>query len=178
MWEALIYGFVLAFGLILPLGVQNIFIFSQGAAHPKLRHALPAIVTASICDTLLILLAVAGVSLVVLTISWLKISCSFSVPYSCCTWACRFGAVVPSCLPLVKPDLQRVNKLYSRSRYPCLILTRLWTRSGLLGQALFVLKDWRKVSLSRLPSAYPGYGSSGLAGRDASSGDWIRAEKN
>ncbi|MNJ32916.1 Arginine exporter protein ArgO [compost metagenome] len=73
MWEALIYGFVLAFGLILPLGVQNIFIFSQGAAHPKLRHALPAIVTASICDTLLILLAVAGVSLVVLTISWLKI---------------------------------------------------------------------------------------------------------
>lgn len=73
MWEALIYGFVLAFGLILPLGVQNVFVFSQGAAHPKLRHALPAVITASLCDTLLILLAVAGVSLVVLTISWLKL---------------------------------------------------------------------------------------------------------
>lgn len=73
MWEALIYGFVLAFGLILPLGVQNVFVFSQGAAHPKLRHALPAVITASMCDTLLILLAVAGVSLIVLTISWIKL---------------------------------------------------------------------------------------------------------
>ncbi|MFD3259880.1 LysE/ArgO family amino acid transporter [Paenibacillus lentus] len=72
MWEASIYGFVLAFGLILPLGVQNVFIFNQGAAHPKLRHALPAVITAALCDTLLILLAVAGVSLVVLTINWLK----------------------------------------------------------------------------------------------------------
>lgn len=30
MWEATIYGLVLAFGLILPLGVQNVFVFNQG----------------------------------------------------------------------------------------------------------------------------------------------------
>lgn len=73
MWEATIYGLVLAFGLILPLGVQNVFVFNQGAGHRKFRHALPAVITAALCDTLLIVLAVAGVSLIVLTISWLKI---------------------------------------------------------------------------------------------------------
>lgn len=71
MWEAAIHGIVLAFGLILPLGVQNIFVFNQGALHPKLRSALPVIVTASICDTLLIAAAVGGVSLVVTSVEWL-----------------------------------------------------------------------------------------------------------
>ena len=51
---------VLAFGLILPLGVQNVFVFNQGANHPKFIYALPAIITASICDTVLILIAVNG----------------------------------------------------------------------------------------------------------------------
>lgn len=31
MWQAVMHGFILAFGLILPLGVQNVFIFNQGA---------------------------------------------------------------------------------------------------------------------------------------------------
>src|SRR5690625_4107051 len=31
--EALVHGIILAFGLIIPLGVQNIFIFNQGATH-------------------------------------------------------------------------------------------------------------------------------------------------
>ncbi len=29
--EAIIHGVILAFGLILPLGVQNVFVFNQGA---------------------------------------------------------------------------------------------------------------------------------------------------
>lgn len=70
--EAFIHGTVLAFGLILPLGGQNVFVFNQGANHPKLIYALPAIITASICDTVLILLAVAGVSLIILSFAWLK----------------------------------------------------------------------------------------------------------
>ncbi|AWB43193.1 lysine transporter LysE [Paenibacillus sp. CAA11] len=72
MWEAALHGFILAWGLILPLGVQNVFVFNQGAAQPKLARALPAVVTAAICDTLLILLAVLGVSLIVLSLAWLK----------------------------------------------------------------------------------------------------------
>jgi len=64
--EAFLHGVILAFGLILPLGIQNVFIFNQGAIHTKLRKALPAVVTASICDTILITLAVAGVSVMVL----------------------------------------------------------------------------------------------------------------
>ncbi|UQZ33912.1 lysine transporter LysE [Paenibacillus sp. PK3_47] len=71
MKEAIIHGMILAFGLILPLGVQNIFVFNQGALHPRFRSALPVIVTAAICDTLLIAAAVGGVSLVILSLDWL-----------------------------------------------------------------------------------------------------------
>ena len=73
MISAVIHGFILAFGLILPLGVQNVFVFNQGATQPKFRRALPVIITASLCDTLLISLAVLGVSVVVLGIYWIKV---------------------------------------------------------------------------------------------------------
>ncbi|MDN7242472.1 LysE/ArgO family amino acid transporter [Planococcus sp. N028] len=70
--EPLIHGSILAFGLILPLGAQNIFLFNQGAAHKYFMHALPAVITAGVCDTLLIYSAVAGVSLIVFSFEWLK----------------------------------------------------------------------------------------------------------
>ncbi|TSI02658.1 LysE/ArgO family amino acid transporter [Lysinibacillus sp. BW-2-10] len=72
--EAILHGIILAFGLILPLGVQNVFIFSQGATQPKLLRALPATVTAALCDTFLILLAVFGLSVIVMQFEWLRIS--------------------------------------------------------------------------------------------------------
>lgn len=72
MVTAFLHGMILAFGLILPLGVQNVFVFNQGARQPTLLKALPVVVTAALCDTLLISLAVMGVSLVVLTFAWLK----------------------------------------------------------------------------------------------------------
>ncbi|WP_308636425.1 LysE/ArgO family amino acid transporter [Paenibacillus silvisoli] len=72
MVGAWIHGFILALGLILPLGVQNVFVFNQGAAQPKFRKALPVVITAALCDTLLILLAVLGISVLVLQFDWLK----------------------------------------------------------------------------------------------------------
>ncbi|MFC0296645.1 LysE/ArgO family amino acid transporter [Geobacillus jurassicus] len=72
MMKAFLHGLILAFGLILPLGVQNVFILTQGAIQRRWLHALPAVLTASLCDTLLILLAVLGVSLVWLGSAWLK----------------------------------------------------------------------------------------------------------
>jgi L-lysine exporter family protein LysE/ArgO len=72
MAEAFIHGFILAFGLILPLGVQNVFVFNQGVLQKRFIHALPVVLTASLCDTLLITLAVLGVSLVVLGSFWIK----------------------------------------------------------------------------------------------------------
>lgn len=72
--EAFLHGIILAFGLILPLGVQNVFVFSQGATQPNVFKALPASVTAAICDTMLILLAVFGLSLIVLQFEWLRIT--------------------------------------------------------------------------------------------------------
>ncbi|GGN93857.1 LysE/ArgO family amino acid transporter [Saccharibacillus kuerlensis] len=71
--EAILHGFILAFGLILPLGVQNVFVFTQGATQPRVSRALPAVLAASLCDTLLILLAVYGVSAVVLQFEALRI---------------------------------------------------------------------------------------------------------
>ncbi|WP_141905777.1 LysE/ArgO family amino acid transporter [Lysinibacillus sp. Y5S-8] len=72
--EPFLHGIILAFGLILPLGVQNVFVFSQGATQPNLLRALPASVTAAICDTMLIVLAVFGLSLIVLQFEWLRIA--------------------------------------------------------------------------------------------------------
>ncbi|SOC24586.1 L-lysine exporter family protein LysE/ArgO [Ureibacillus xyleni] len=76
--EAILHGIILAFGLILPLGVQNVFIFSQGATQPKLIRALPATITASLCDTFLILLAIFGLSVIVLQFEWLRVSLMFA----------------------------------------------------------------------------------------------------
>lgn len=69
---AFLHGFLLAFGLILPLGVQNVFVFNQGATQPRYVKALPVVLTASLCDLLLILLAVTGVSVLVLQFAWFK----------------------------------------------------------------------------------------------------------
>ncbi len=63
MLSAVIHGFILAIGLILPLGAQNIFIFNQGARAPRITGALAAIIAAAFSDTLLIFLAVSGASL-------------------------------------------------------------------------------------------------------------------
>lgn len=72
MLIAFTHGFFLAFGLIIPLGVQNIFVFNQGAIQPNLWSAMPSVLAATLCDALLILLAVLGVSLIILELLWLK----------------------------------------------------------------------------------------------------------
>lgn len=72
MMEAVVHGIVLALGLILPLGVQNVFIFNQGAGAVRWSSVLPVVVAASLCDTLLILLSVFGISLLLLSMAWLK----------------------------------------------------------------------------------------------------------
>jgi L-lysine exporter family protein LysE/ArgO len=72
MISAFIYGSLLALGLILPLGVQNVFIFTQGACQGRFINVWPAVITASVCDTLLILAAVQGVSIVVLNFLWVR----------------------------------------------------------------------------------------------------------
>lgn len=72
MLLACIHGFILALGLILPLGPQNIFVFNQGTTARRFSGALPAILTAALSDTLLIFLAVAGVSLIIFSFPWLQ----------------------------------------------------------------------------------------------------------
>jgi len=72
--QAFLHGVILALGLILPLGVQNLFVFNQGAMQPKFWRALPAVIAASVCDMFLILLSVQGVSLLLLQFGFLKIA--------------------------------------------------------------------------------------------------------
>lgn len=71
--EAIIHGFILALGLILPLGAQNIFIFNQGANYNGLKSVAPVIIAAGCCDTFLILLAVLGVSLIFYSLPMLQV---------------------------------------------------------------------------------------------------------
>ncbi|MCC9021365.1 LysE/ArgO family amino acid transporter [Bacillus nakamurai] len=63
--NAVMHGVMLAFGLILPLGAQNIFIFQQGAWQKHVWQAFPAVLAAALCDTVLIGAAVAGVSVII-----------------------------------------------------------------------------------------------------------------
>lgn len=67
-----VHGVVLAVGLIVALGPQNVFVFQQGATQPRFRRALPTVLTASLSDTLLVSLAVFGVSVAVLRYAWLQ----------------------------------------------------------------------------------------------------------
>jgi L-lysine exporter family protein LysE/ArgO len=69
-----IYAFILALGLILPLGPQNSFILSIGSHSKRYSQTLPVVIVASLCDTLLILLAVMGVSIAVMEMAWLKLT--------------------------------------------------------------------------------------------------------
>lgn len=72
MIVAFVHGFLLSLGLILPIGMQNGFILTQGAIHKRWSRTLPAVVTASVSDTLLIALAVIGVSTVALHVTWIR----------------------------------------------------------------------------------------------------------
>lgn len=69
---AFLNGLIISLGLILPLGMQNIFLFNQGANQKHFSHTLPSIFTAIICDSFLIISSVLGVSLIVLTIPWVE----------------------------------------------------------------------------------------------------------
>ena len=71
--QAFVHGMVLAMGLILPLGIQNLFVFTQGVTQPSFLRALPVVFTAAMCDTILILLAVQGVSLFIASFAWIKV---------------------------------------------------------------------------------------------------------
>ena len=74
IFYSIINGFILGFGLMIPLGIQNIFILNQGIAQKNFKNILPCVITAAICDTLLIIIGVLGVSLLILELSWLKIT--------------------------------------------------------------------------------------------------------
>ncbi len=91
MLHAFIEGIFLTVGLILPLGMQNIFIFNQGATQRHFFHTLPSILTAFSCDAFLILSSVLGVSLIVLALPWLKsliliIGIIFLLYMGCLSW--------------------------------------------------------------------------------------------
>ncbi|RZH87840.1 amino acid transporter, partial [Staphylococcus aureus] len=44
--QPVLHGILLALGLILPLGAQNVFVFNQGANQKKMINALPVVITA------------------------------------------------------------------------------------------------------------------------------------
>jgi Lysine efflux permease len=69
---AFTHGVILAVGLIVALGPQNVFVFQQGAIQPDLGRTLPTVLTAGLSDTLLILLGVFGVSAVGLEFAWVQ----------------------------------------------------------------------------------------------------------
>ncbi len=105
MMLAFMYGVVLALALIIPLGVQNVFIFNQGANQHHFLHAMPSVLTASVCDSALIICAVLGVSVVVLEIPWLKtviflVGFCFLLCMGFVTWYSKSSKLQPEEKPL------------------------------------------------------------------------------
>ncbi|TDY46240.1 L-lysine exporter family protein LysE/ArgO [Alicyclobacillus sacchari] len=74
MLAAALHGLLLSIALIMPIGMQNGFLLSQGAMHKRWLGAAPAVVAAALCDTLLIALAVLGVSAAAFHIIWLRLA--------------------------------------------------------------------------------------------------------
>lgn len=70
--EALARGLLLALALILPIGPQNAFVLARGAQAQRFREALAVVLVASVSDTLLIAVAVAGASILLLGLPWLR----------------------------------------------------------------------------------------------------------
>ena len=68
----MLHGLILAAGLVMPFGMQNVFIFNQGAAQNSIIKALPSILTACFCDTILIVSAVLGISMIIMENLWAK----------------------------------------------------------------------------------------------------------
>lgn len=72
MIYAFLFGFIFALGLILQVGPQNVFVLQQGAQQKHFPSLILVVCLASLCDTLLIVLAIAGVSASVLHFPWVK----------------------------------------------------------------------------------------------------------
>jgi L-lysine exporter family protein LysE/ArgO len=71
--EPILHGILLAFGLILPLGAQNVFLFNQGIIQKRWIYTLPAVMTAGMADTIMISIAVSGISVLVWSVPWIQV---------------------------------------------------------------------------------------------------------
>ena len=108
---AFTHGLVLSFGLIVAFGPQNVFIFQQGAAQPRFRQAIPTVIAAGVADTLLVLLAVLGVSVVVLEFAWLQ-TALFAAGF---VFLCYVGWVLYAA-PDFEPDATGADRLGTREQ--------------------------------------------------------------
>ncbi len=119
MAGVVVHALVLALGLILPLGVQNVFIFQQGMVQRKWRGVLPVVITAGLCDTLLISVAVGGVSVIVLGLPGVKLilmgaGVIFLIYMGWVTW--KSAAAPPSSLSMEEQDEQMESIKASTSK--------------------------------------------------------------
>ena len=73
MLQAILHGVLLAIGLILPLGLKIYLFLTKALTKQNLGVHFPAIITAGLCDSLLIILAVVGVSLILMSFPILQL---------------------------------------------------------------------------------------------------------
>ncbi|OGV27720.1 MAG: hypothetical protein A3F18_00610 [Legionellales bacterium RIFCSPHIGHO2_12_FULL_37_14] len=65
-FESFIFGFMLALGLILPLGQQNLFVLASAMKEKRFIGTAPIFITSALCDTILIVVSTLGLSVFVL----------------------------------------------------------------------------------------------------------------
>ncbi len=181
MVSAFIHGYLLSFGLILPLGPQNVFVFSQGATQPKLRRAWPVAIAAAICDTLLIAIAVLGVSTVVLTVPWIKIGLGvfgvgFLLYIGWLTWRSDGGTTIDQAAHLWPLKRQIVFAVSVSLLNPHAILDTI----GVIGTSSLAYLDAERLAftLACVLNSWLWFFALAVAGRSLGSFDVVRTWLN
>ena len=81
MLQPIVHGVLLALGLILPLEHRMFLYLIKELIKKKFTKVSPVIITAGLCDTFLITIAVLGVSLILMSLPTLYISYIYYRPY-------------------------------------------------------------------------------------------------
>lgn len=73
MFSIFLQGIFLGFGLVIPLGPQNVFIFQRAAIQEKIFEIWPILLVTILCDAFLITSAVVGVNSLEALLPWKSI---------------------------------------------------------------------------------------------------------
>ncbi|WRN52892.1 LysE family transporter [Staphylococcus aureus] len=158
MVTAIIHGFIFSDWSNFTFRCTNVFIFNQGANQPKYRYVLPAIITAGYTDSLLIIIAVVGVSIIIMSLPILQaiiyiVGLIFLMYMAWTIWHDKPSTDGEA--QIMSPMKQVSFALSVSLLNPHAILDTI----GVIGSSAALYSGSNKIRLQSLVLAFHGYGS-------------------